>query len=447
MKYSKFNLLVDTKDNKKLLFNTMTGSNFTISDDVCMAIKNGDINVLEEDIRNNFLKHGIIVDDRADENKYFTYYHNRMKFYGDSLGSTILLTWACNFACVYCFEGAGENVLTLTKENADRYVKFMKTEAIKRRSKSMSITLFGGEPLVNINLGFDILDQLHSFCGEKEINFSCSIITNGTLLTDDILDRLVKHNCTSVQITLDGMKEVHDSRRPYKGGRGSFDDVISAIKRVNDKVGTHGVIRINVDKTNIDEAYKLLKFLGKDGENLTNCTVDFGIVRGSTMACSSYAGNCFCETEIGDILEALWAEAERNGFYENTTPMRRWMFCGLYSDSQYTVTPDCVVYKCWEHAGMEEHKMGEIDEDGNFVNPTIAYFEWMTQTPTENSDCAECVYLPVCGGGCGVVSYNETNTYHGKGCFKVRGVMEKQVERYVNSKCSACGNCCEAKNA
>lgn len=46
----------------------------------------------------------------------------------------------------------------------------------------------------------------------------------------------------------------------------------------------------------------------------------------------------------------------------------------------------------------------------------------------------ECVYLPACGGGCGVVSYNETNSYHSKGCFKVKGVLEKQVLRYFKGK-------------
>jgi len=100
---------------------------------------------------------------------------------------------------------------------------------------------------------------------------------------------------------------------------------------------------------------------------------------------------------------------------------------------------------------MDEHKMGELDENGNFVNPQFAYFDWMSATPTENEDCAACVYLPVCGGGCGVVSYNETQSYHSKGCFKVRGVVEKQVERYVNKKlehkCAECSAQCEAKDA
>lgn len=47
---------------------------------------------------------------------------------------------------------------------------------------------------------------------------------------------------------------------------------------------------------------------------------------------------------------------------------------------------------------------------------------------------AGCVYLPVCGGGCGSVSYNQSKTYHAPGCFKTKGVVEKQILHFVNEK-------------
>lgn len=49
-------------------------------------------------------------------------------------------------------------------------------------------------------------------------------------------------------------------------------------------------------------------------------------------------------------------------------------------------------------------------------------------------ECRECVYLPVCGGGCGSVSYNQSKTYHAPGCFKTKGVVEKQILHFVNEK-------------
>lgn len=62
------------------------------------------------------------------------------------------------------------------------------------------------------------------------------------------------------------------------------------------------------------------------------------------------------------------------------------------------------------------------------------FYDWMTRDPLENHECRECVYLPVCGGGCGSVSYNQSKTYHAPGCFKTKGVVEKQILHFVNEK-------------
>lgn len=55
-----------------------------------------------------------------------------------------------------------------------------------------------------------------------------------------------------------------------------------------------------MDKNNLDEVSLLLEYLGSNGKGLTNCNVDFGIVRGSTQACSAYSGNCLSESIVGE---------------------------------------------------------------------------------------------------------------------------------------------------
>lgn len=99
--------------------------------------------------------------------------------------------------------------------------------------------------------------------------------------------------------------------------------------------------------------------------------------------------------------------------------------------------------------------MGKIDDNGNLNNLTYAFYDWMSVDPLKNEECSKCVYLPVCGGGCGVVSYNESGTYHSKGCFKIKGTVEKEVIKYVenimrtNTNCQEkckCSNECNEKS-
>lgn len=432
MKYSMYNLeTTDETTGRIVLFNTLTGHSFFVTQDIVDAIRCNNISVLDKATLNLFKRCGIVVEDSVDEKRYVAYYHNKVKFASDSLSSTVLLTWACNFSCVYCYEGAGAKTEMMSPDGAAGFIKFMINEAETRRIRYMHITLFGGEPLINIQIGIQILEQLKDYCDHKNIYFSCGIITNGTLFTEDIITSLIKYNCVTAQVTLDGIKETHDHRRPYKGGRGSFDDVISAIKSLANYPKIKTVIRINIDRSNLAETESLLAYIGKNGLDLTGCSVDFGIVRSSTKACSSYSGNCISEDELGDTLSQLWSIAENEGFHIYTRPSQRWVYCGLFNDGQFTITPDCSVYKCWEHAGLEEHKMGEIDSEGRMINIAYPFFDWMTRNPIDDKDCADCVYLPACGGGCGVVSFNETSSYHHKGCFKVKGVLEKQIQRFV----------------
>ena len=65
-------------------------------------------------------------------------------------------------------------------------------------------------------------------------------------------------------------------RRKYKDGKGSFEQIISALELLNNKCADiHTVIRINVDKNNLDEVSTLLEYLGINGKGLTSLTILF----------------------------------------------------------------------------------------------------------------------------------------------------------------------------
>lgn len=435
MKFSSYNLLVpNSHDNNHYLFNTLNGNCVEIDANTSNAIRRNDISQLSNDVQDLFIKLGILIQDFVDEHKIISYFHDQGKFASNFFSSTVLLTWACNLKCVYCFENTGEHITNMNIEQANRYIQFVINAAKEKNVKTVSICLFGGEPLVNFEIGEYILDKVKTYCDNNGVCFVCSIITNGTLINENIIDRLIKYSCYSIQITLDGVKQVHDSRRMKKNGDGSFDEIISALKLLNSRYKEiRTVIRINIDKSNKDDTHQLLNYIGKEGLDLTNCHIDFGIVRGLANACAAYSSHCLMEDEIGPALFELWNYAEAQGFKYNIRPLRKWMYCGLYGDNQFTITPDCDVYKCWEHTGQKEHLMGTLDSDGNMRNIQYAFYDWMAHDPLKNEECKKCIYLPCCGGGCAVASYHQNKTYHSTGCFKVKGVIEKQVLKYVES--------------
>lgn len=63
MKFSKFNLIIK-EGNKRVLFNTLSGECFKISTGVEEIIDNNLPDQLNKELYDDFLKKGIIVDDR-----------------------------------------------------------------------------------------------------------------------------------------------------------------------------------------------------------------------------------------------------------------------------------------------------------------------------------------------------------------------------------------------
>ncbi len=432
MKFSKYNLLIPGEEaGRYYLFNTFNGSCIEVEESIANAVKNSYIDELDKETKDLFKHTGVLLPLHIDETKVFSYMRDVEKHNPYTLSSTVLLTWACNLRCTYCFQGHENRSVSMSFEQADRYIEFLTKGAKYKGSKHIFIMLFGGEPLINIKIGYYILNKIKLFCDENKLTFSSAIITNGTLLNEATLEKLKEYNCRMIQITLDGVKEIHDRRRIYSSGQGSFDETMKALQLIDKSSDIHTVIRINIDRDNIGSTYKLLNQIGKDGLNLTKFTVDFGIVRGETGSCPGYSGKCFSESEIGDVLYDLWSASEAEGFKYDLRPMRKHLYCGLYSDNQYTIAPNGDVYKCWEHVGQKEHLMGRLADNGDLVDITYAFYDWMSVDPVKNAECRECIYLPVCGGGCGVVSYNETGTYHSTGCFKVQGTVEQLVLKFV----------------
>ena len=441
MKISKYNLFIQDESipqGKYLLCNTFSGATFLVDEEVKKAIESQEISVLDKNDADSFLEAGVLLeDDSVDEARIHSYFYEKEKFDNRVLSLTILLTMACNLRCVYCYEGAGVvSNATLTDEIRDNLFEFIKKQAEDRRSERIVLWLFGGEPLLYLDQNVMFLEKVQKYCEETGKSFETHTVTNGILCNAENLKILERFNCQSIQITLDGVAEIHNTRRVYADGRGSFDEVMQGIRNVvNTYPLCNPIIRINIDKTNLDRTYELLEMLKDEG--LNGCYIDFGIVKGTTASCASYQGNCFCEEELGDVLLPLWRKTKELGFEINTDPYKKFLHCGLYSDSSFTIAPTGDVYKCWDFVNEERHRIASIGEGGAVTDTTYAYYDWMTRDPYEIEECRDCVYLPACGGGCVGTSFAETNQYHAAGCYKVKGVIEKQIMEHFRKAINA----------
>jgi len=129
----------------------------------------------------------------------------------------IELTSRCNERCVHCYiphENKSSDI------NPDFFYRVLDE---CRDMGLLSLTLSGGEPMLHV--------QFPQFLRRaKEYDFSINILSNLTLLNDEIITEMKATRLSSVQVSLYSMKpEIHDS---ITGLPGSFTKTKSAIERL-----------------------------------------------------------------------------------------------------------------------------------------------------------------------------------------------------------------------
>jgi MoaA/NifB/PqqE/SkfB family radical SAM enzyme len=129
------------------------------------------------------------------------------------------VTTHCNSNCSHCFVRA---VNAKCSELPEAMAKDIVLEGFRLGYRCLHLT--GGEPFLWNGI-FKTLDYASSLGFEKIL-----INTNGSLLTDEIVNRLSDYNGLSISVSLDGQEPQHDRIR----GKGSHRQAICSIEKVLD---------------------------------------------------------------------------------------------------------------------------------------------------------------------------------------------------------------------
>ncbi|GMQ62811.1 radical SAM/SPASM domain-containing protein [Vallitalea maricola] len=147
---------------------------------------------------------------------------------GKRLGGLIFnVIERCNLACSYCMVSKGTYDSNNAKEQMteDDCIKTFLTMLDNYEDGVSLICFFGGEPMLNYKTIEATIKRVDEICEDRKIiPPKYSIITNGTIMNEQIIDFLNEHNI-SISISIDGLKELHDTARVFINGKGSFDKI------------------------------------------------------------------------------------------------------------------------------------------------------------------------------------------------------------------------------
>jgi uncharacterized protein len=242
MQASRFNVQVPLPDrNEVFLMNTFSDAQLLVSPDVAALLEriSGGQSRFDDEERDTvdaLIENGFLVESRADETQSLDQYFHTLREDTEQLRVTVLTTLQCNFACDYCFQGDhgdyNKFAEKMSLETASKVIDWIEERMDALRPEKFVLTLFGGEPLLNLPVAYYLAERCRDLCTERGIQPGVSLITNGLLLTPEVVDRLVACGLYGIKITLDGDRETHNRMRPLRGRQGTFDKIIDNVRRV-----------------------------------------------------------------------------------------------------------------------------------------------------------------------------------------------------------------------
>lgn len=435
-KKSFYNMIVEElEDGKILMFNTLNSS-MGVMDLECKELyqnieKINNVNELgssENKNLNILLENGFIVEHDFDEFKYYKLIRENSRFSSESLSLTIATTLDCNMACPYCYED--RKPIYMDTNIADKILSFTKNKIEQLNTKGLYITWYGGEPLLN----FEIIEYLSKnfieICTDKNIIYDAGIITNGVLLTKDIAQKLNKYKVSNCQITIDGPKEINDSRRLLLDGASSFDIISKNLDEISNLINVN--IRCNIDKFNIHSINYLNDFFTNKKVEIHFAPIDKG-----TDACSVDLGNCLTEEEFREIeMNKINIEYKNNKDIANfLTPPLKPLGCSSLGNNSYVINPDGMLLKCWNYVGDKSKSIGDVSK-GDILNTENV--KWLTLDVDKK--CIKCKLLPICSSGCPDIIIREGMARCSHRQLNLKEKIKLVYKKFIYEKENACIN-------
>lgn len=325
---------------------------------------------------------------------------------------SIWLTNACNLRCRYCYEEKSDFV-SMKEETAASIIEFIKYCHKEKKENNFIINFYGGEPLLKFQLLKSIVESLERV--KKEISISCSyfMTTNGTLLTEKIVDYLKSKNF-KLSLSLDGLPEIHNKNRITENGEGSFQIVSEKIPYLL-KTIPDTFARLTYDHSSVYSLSKGIGFIADLGfKNIKPVLNYFDKLWSQEDAYT-------LQRELDKSLELLKGYSDASLIIPLENALR--VKCGSCRGgiSQFYISPDGNVYPCSYVVGDENYVLGNIKsgyESLRCVEHINKHYAFKY--------CKGCTYFNYCSGTrCIYLNYKAT------GSFDVPTAIMCAYEKYL----------------
>ena len=329
-----------------------------------------------------------------------------------NLQVSVILGMACNFACVYCYEGSRKGPAAMSDDTGSQLVRYLESRLTDTTQK-LVLNFYGGETLLYRERIVFLAERLQPLIEARGGTLEMRLITNGSLLTPAIVEQLLPLGLTSAKICIDGPPDNHNQFRPFKDGRPSFDTVLANVLACCDLLPLNLVGNYTRDNyQRFPELLDLYLAAGITPERVRQVQFYPAMQVNDQYANPEFTSGC-CSVAEPWLIEAslfLREELGRRGFpLAKMTPTP----CMVDIDDAFAVNYDGSLYKCITMVGNPEYACGDIRQGMTDHRQRYAAAHWQG-----NVDCHDCEYLPLCFGGCRYMAFQRDGHMGNVDCQK-----------------------------
>ncbi|WP_409328877.1 radical SAM protein [Trujillonella humicola] len=383
-----------------LVFSTRSCRTFLLSAEYWSYLTSGDCTRLPPNVAQSLVEARVLVEGSASELDDVLRENVEAIAATSTLEQVIQPTAACQLGCHYC--GQQHSPHRITPDMEEQIVARVRRRLDARRYDRLNVGWFGGEPLLGLASLRRLSPALQRLSREAGADYSAHIVTNGLLLTPEVARELEgAHRVGHIEVTLDGPRRVHDSRRMTKAGRGSYDRILRNLRGIldDDRVAAEITLRCNVDSSNAAAVPELVHELGELGF-ARRFRLYFSPVYdwGNSAGDASLSPESFAAEELGWL-----GMMYHYGFDIALRPKRKKITCIAVLPRARVIDAFGDEYNCTEVPYVPQYRQSHLLLAGGEPTeqaPPPRYRDWNERIGRGDVPCTACRMLPMCGGAC-----------------------------------------------
>ena len=302
----------------------------------------------------------------------------------------------CNFHCSYCYSANGRTNEEIDPKILSAGLRYF-LHPDRARGKRLSVSVLGGgEPLLSWSVLRPALEEAKRMTDLREVKCPISLVTNGSICTDEIMDFLVQ-NEISLSVSFDILEDVQNAQR------GAWKQVSENINRFAD-AGIDVALNTVISNENVARMTQMVNHLAAAHPKVKKVSFKtlisntyFPTIEGRKQYYARFIEEFFHAKKVADE-KGIWLTCS----YMNTCICLSERYC----PGKFVLTSEGEISICHTVGSKrdrlhDEFVFGRVDAATGEVRIDEPKLQQMLAMDGSHNDrCHDCVARWHCAGGC-----------------------------------------------